>query len=167
MRHEFFAKAAVDAVGQHHEVGVGKAFDLIDLGFEHQKHAEFAGALLQDHQQRAPRAAAKTVAADAMYGAAEMHRNIIPIGEFFGDAAVTRRVVLLEIIERRVGEHHAEAESVVGTVALIYRDVGLRTLLLQQDRGIEAGRSTADDRDLHWSPPSQKATSNENTLSLK
>jgi hypothetical protein len=30
---------------------------------------------------------------------------------------------------------------------------GLRPLLLEQDRGIETGRPTADDRDLHGKPP--------------
>ena len=147
----FFAEAAVDAVGQHHEVGVGKPALVVDVGFEQQRHAEFAGALLQDQQQHAARAAAKAVAADPMHRAAEMHGDIVPIGEFLGDAAVARRIVFFEIVERRVGEHHAEAKGVVGAVALIDRDLGLRPLLLQKDRGIETGRSAADDRDLHQS----------------
>ena len=163
---ESFAEAAVDAVGQHHEVGVGEAADFIDLGFEHQVNAEFARALLQDGQQHAPRAAAKPVAADAMHGAAEMHGDVVPISEFLGDAAIARRIVFLEIVQGGVGKHHAEAEGVVGAVALVDRDVGLRPLLLQQDRGIKAGRSAADDRDLHGRLR-RKATSNENTLSLK
>ena len=84
-----------------------------------------------------------------MNRAAEMHRDIVPIGEFLGDAAIARRIVFLEIVERGVGKHHAEAERIVGAVALIDRDVGLRPLLLEQDRGVETGRSAADDRDLH------------------
>ena len=88
---ESFAEAAVDAVGQHHQIGVGEAADFIDLGFEHQMNAEFARALLQDRQQHAPRAAAKPVAADAVHRAAEMHGDVVPIGEFLGDAAIARR----------------------------------------------------------------------------
>src|SRR5690349_11667293 len=78
-----------------------------------------------------------------------MHGDIVPVGEFLGDAAVARRIVLLEIVEGGVGKNDAETEGVVGAIALIDRDDGLRTLLLQQDRGVKAGRSAADDRNLH------------------
>ena len=143
------AEAAVDAVGQHDQIGIGEAAFVVDIGFELERHAEFAGALLQDQEQHAARAAAKAVAADPMHGAAEVHGDVVPIGEFLGDAAVARRIVLLEIVERCIGEHHAEAEGVVGAVALMDRDLGLRPLLFQEDRGIETGRSAADYRHLH------------------
>ena len=145
----FVAEAAVDAVGEHDQIGIGEAAFVVDIGFELERYAEFAGALLQDQEQHAPRTAAKAVAADAMDGAAEVHGDVVPIGEFLGDAAVARRIVLLEIVERGIREHHAEAEGVVGAVALIYRDLGLRPLLFQEDRGIETGRSAADYRHLH------------------
>ena len=143
------AKTAVDAVGDHDQVGIGEPALVVDVGFEQQRHAEFAGAFLQDQQQRAARTAAKAVAADAMDGAAEMHGDVVPVGEFLGDAAIARRIVFFEIVERRIREHHAEAERVVGAVALIDRDLGLRPLLLQQDRGVETGRSATDYRHLH------------------
>ena len=116
-----------------------------------QDDAEFARPLLQDQEQLAPRAAAKAVAADPMHRAAEMHGDIVPIGEFLGDAAIARQIVFLEIVERGVGEHHAETEGVVGAVALVDRDLGLRPLFLQQDRSIETRRSATDDRDFHGS----------------
>ncbi len=152
----FVTKTAVDAVSQHHQVGVGKAGLVIDVGFEQQVDAEFARPLLQDQQQLAARAAAKTVAADPVHAAAEVHGDIVPIGEFLGDAAVARGVVLFEIIQRRIRKHHAEAKGVVGAVALIDRDLGLRPLLFQQDRGVETRRSTPDDRDLHGKPPAPR-----------
>src|SRR4029077_7336960 len=102
-----------------------------------------------DQQQRTARTAAKTIAADAVGGAAEVDGDVVPVGEFLGDAAVARRIVFFEIVERRIREHHAEAERVVGSVALIPRDLGLRPLLFQEDRGIETGRSAADYRHLH------------------
>jgi hypothetical protein len=37
-----------------------------DIDFEQQMDAEFAGTVLQDHQQRAARTAAEAVAADAV-----------------------------------------------------------------------------------------------------
>src|SRR6185312_1180304 len=64
-------------------------------------------------------------------------------------AAIARRIILLEIVERGVGKHDAKAESIIGPVAFIERDLGLRPLLLQQDRSIETGRPTTDDRDFH------------------
>ena len=147
----FVAEAAVDAVGQHDEIGIGETGFVVDVGLEHQGHAEFARALLQDQEQLAARAAAEAIAADPMHRAAEMHRDIIPIGEFLGNAAIARRIVLFEIVQRGVGKYHAEAEGVVGAVALIDRDLGLRPLLPEQDRGVQTGRPAADDRDLHES----------------
>ena len=49
----FVAEAAVDAVGEHDQIGVGKAAFVLDIAFERERHAEFAGPLLQDQQQRA------------------------------------------------------------------------------------------------------------------
>jgi hypothetical protein len=42
------AEAAVDAVGEHDQIGIGKASFVVDIGFKQDRHAEFAGALLQD-----------------------------------------------------------------------------------------------------------------------
>ena len=61
------AEAAVDAVGEHDEIGIGELRFIVDIGFKQDRHAEFAGALLQDQQQRPARAAAKSVAADAVH----------------------------------------------------------------------------------------------------
>ena len=147
----FVTEAAIDAIGQHHQIGISKAGLVVNVCLEQQSDAEFARPLLQDQQQPATRAATEAVAADPMHRAPKMHGDIIPIGELLGDAAIARRIVFLEIVEGRVGKHHAETEGVVGTVALIDRDLGLRALLLEQDRGIETGRSATDDRDLHVS----------------
>ena len=58
------------------------------------------------------------------HGAAEVHGDVVPVGEFVGDAAIARRVVALEVVQGLVGKHHAEAESVVGAVALVDGDLG-------------------------------------------
>src|SRR4029079_19294594 len=113
------------------------------------------------------RAAAEAVAADTVHRAAEVHGDVVPIGELLRDAAIARRIIFLEIIERGVGEHHAEAERVVGTIALMDRDLGLRPLFLQEDRGVETGRSAADYRDFHLPPPKQAVGLIRITLSLK
>src|SRR5436305_15051238 len=86
-----------------------------------------------------------------MHRAAEMHGDLVPVGEFLGNAAVARKIVLLEIVQRGIRKHHAEAERVVGAVALIDRDLGARSLLLEQDRCVKTRRSATDDRDFHGS----------------
>src|SRR6185437_2261196 len=144
-----FAEAAVDAVGEDDQIGIGEAPLIFDLDLELQVDAEIARPFLEDQKKLAPRAAAKAVAGDTVHSAAEMHGDIVPVSELLGDAAVARRIVFLEIVEGGVGKHHAEAERVVGTVALIDRDLGLWPLLFQQNRGVKAGWSAADDRDFH------------------
>ena len=124
-----------------------------DLGAEHEPDAEVAGSLLQDQEQRAPGAAAEAVAADAVDRAPEVDRDVVPVGEFLGDAPVAREIVLLEIVQRGVGEHDAEAEGVVGLVALMDGDVVARIGLLHQDREVEPGRPATDHRDLHERAP--------------
>src|SRR5437868_2311192 len=78
-----------------------------------------------------------------------MHGDIIPIGKLLGDTAIARGIVFFEIVERRIGKHYAEAERIVGAIALIDGDLGRRPLLPKQDRGVETRRSAADDHDLH------------------
>ena len=51
--------------------------------------------------------------------------------------------------ERLVAEHDAEAEGVVGLVALDHGDAVLREVPLHQDGEVEARRAAADDRDAH------------------
>src|SRR5690242_16223669 len=144
-----FAKAAVNAVGEDDQIGIGKPRFILDLDLELQPNAKLARALLQDQQQLSAGAAAKAVAADAVHGAAEVHGDIVPVSEFLGDPAIARWIVFLEIVEGGVGKHHAEAEGVISAVALIDRDRGLRPLLFEKDRSIKPRRSTADDCDLH------------------
>lgn len=147
----FVAETAVDAVRDQDEIGVGEAGFVLDVRLEIQDDAQFARARLEDQEQLLPRAATKAVAADPMDRSAEVHGDVIPVGEFLGDAAIARKVVLLEIIECGVREHHAKAEGVVGAVALVDRDLGVRPLLLQQDCSVETRRSATDDRDFHGS----------------
>ncbi len=149
VRRVFFANARVDAIAHHDQVGVGKARLVVDVRFEMQFDAELASTLLQDQEQRAPGAAAEAVAADAVGLTLEVDGDVVPIGEFLRDPAVARRIVALERVERRIGEHHAEAERVVGAVALVHHDLVRGILLLHQDREIEAGRASPDDGDFH------------------
>src|SRR5580704_6885832 len=87
-----------------------------------------------------------------------MDLDVVPIGEMANDGAIALAVVGLEGVERLVGEHDAEAESIVGPVALEHGDARLRPGLLREDREIEAGRTAADDVNFHsMSPPNPPA----------
>ena len=104
---------------------------------------------MEEPEQSRARTAGKAIAADAMHGAAEMDLDIVPIGEMVGDRPVALAIVPLELLERLVGEHHAEPERVVRPVALEHGDAGVRPRFLHQDREIEAGRAAANDVHLH------------------
>jgi hypothetical protein len=47
----FLAKAAVDAVGENDEIGIGEGGLIVDFGFKIEDNAEFTGPLLQDQEQ--------------------------------------------------------------------------------------------------------------------
>ncbi len=143
-----FADRRVDAVGRDDQVGVGEVLRA-RVAAELQLHAEAARALLQEQQQRAARAAAETVAADAVRQALGDDLDVVPVGEGLGDGAVARLVRRLEGVERRVAEHHAEAEGVVGRVALHDGDARGREVALHQDGEVQAGGAAADHRDAH------------------
>jgi hypothetical protein len=154
------ADGAVDAVGGDDEVGLREVLGRRFLA-EAQLDAELAGALLQEQEQGAAGAAAEAVAADAVDGALGvapwarpgMDRDVVPVGEAFGDGAVARRVGGGEGVERGVAEDDAEAEAVVGAVALDHGDAGVGEVALHQDGEVEPGGAAADDRDAHDGPP--------------
>src|SRR5206468_10668870 len=89
--------------------------------------------------------------------------DVAPIGEAAADRLVRRRVVVAERAQGLVGEHHAEAEGVVGAVALVDRDLPARPSLLREQREVQPARSAADNADLHSaavsreSPPSPRS----------
>lgn len=55
----FLAEAAVDAVGDENEIGIGKTGLVVDVHLEMQDDAKLASALLKDQKQLASRTAAK------------------------------------------------------------------------------------------------------------
>ena len=144
------AHARIDAVRHHHEIGIAdRRVERRDFRLVFDLDAERARAPAQDLQQRSARATAEAVAADAVGRAAKMDLDVVPIGEVADDGAIALAVVALERVERLIGEHHAEAERIVGTVALEHGDARRRPRLLHQNREIEAGRPAADHVNLH------------------
>ncbi len=91
----------------------------------------------------------KVVAAgpDPLSGVAHLHR--VPHDPLAADRLEAGLIGRLQPAEGRRTEDHAEAEGVIGGVALKHRDVTRRIRRLQQDRGIQPTWSSAYDRDLH------------------
>ena len=142
------AGARVDAVSRYDQVRVAMRAG-INLGLEFHLHAERAGAFLQQPQQRDARAAAEAVAPNAMHGILVMDLDVVPVSEIRRDRPVAFEVVFFEGLQRLVGEHDAEAERVVGPVALVDDEAHRRPRLLRQNREVESGRPPADDVDFH------------------
>jgi hypothetical protein len=143
------AHEAVDAVGGQDQVRARELGGVLDLALELQAHAELAAARVEDLQQALARQTAEAVARRAHTGAAVEGLDVGPGREALLDGREALRVRLLEAAQRLVGEDHAPAEGVVGAVALVDRDLGLRERLAHQDAEIEPGRAPADRGDLH------------------
>ncbi len=110
--------ARIHAVGRHDEIEVAIGVEVLRLGFELQRHAKCAGALLQDVQQPLAPDAAEAVAGRGDDRIPIVHRDIVPIDEIFANEFRAFGVIGLQVAERLVGEHDAPAESVVRPVAL-------------------------------------------------
>ena len=75
--------------------------------------------------------------------------DVGPAGEPLAIGRARPGVGVLDAAEGLVGEHDAEAERVVGGVALPHGDLVGRVELLGERGEVEAARAAADDRDLH------------------
>ncbi len=112
-------------------------------------HPLLAAALLQDLEQAHPADPAKPlppqricvpclwIATSSQYEKASRMR------------VKERGVARQELVQGLVGEHHAEAERVVGPVLLVDLDLPAGPALLGQERAIEPAGSAADHRDAH------------------
>ena len=151
-RGEALAHAAVDAVRRDDQIGVAISGKILDLALELQPDAEAARALLQDVQQALAGDAGKAMAARADDVPLEVDVDVVPVLEGCLDRGSALGVVLPEIGECLVREHHAPAEGVVGAVALDHQHVVRRVAQLHRDREVEPRRASADADDLHAAP---------------
>ena len=143
------ARAAVEAVAGNDEVDVVPQGIDVGLGFELDADAELACPASQDLEQAHPgdRGEAVAVGGNDPASVADIHRT--PMAELRFDGSNGVWVGLGNVGQGLVGEHHAEPERVTTTVALVHRDVVVRVLLLHQDAEEQAGRASADARNLH------------------
>ena len=134
-------------------VGVGRLRPVVD------GHAELGGPLLQDPEQLLAAHGGEALAADRERAAVELHVDVGPARELALHPPVDGGVGRLDTAEGLVGEHHAEAERVVGGVALPHGDLVARVEPLHQRGEVQPAGPAAGDRDLHDASPSAAARS--------
>ncbi len=145
---ERLAHPAADAVAADDDVRLDLR-ERLDLVLEFDADAEISGARLQDLEQRLALETAEAVAGRAEDFTAGVDLDVVPAGELRRDLRVGLGIGRGEVAERRVAEHDAEPERVVGTVAFVHDDVVLGRAALDEDAEVEPGRAAADTGDLH------------------
>lgn len=139
---------AVDPVGGDDQVvvggqlGGGRGF-----GAEAEVDAEAGAALVQDLQQPAAAEGGEAVAAGGVDAAAVDDVDGVPADELTAEGTVDLGVGVLDAAEGLVGEDDAEAEGVVGGVALVNGDRAGGVEPLEEGGGVEPAGPAADDRD--------------------
>ena len=113
------AEARVGAVGCDDEVVVAPLWvSGFALGFEVEFHVEIARAVGQDSEQPFAADADEAVAAGRDRLSAEMHVDVVPVGELFGNGLGGDRVVAGDVLDGEVGENDAPAEGHALRIAL-------------------------------------------------
>ena len=144
------AHQRVDAVRRDHQVVV--AGELLDIGgrrAEVDVDPEVRAPTLEDLEQSlaAQRREAVPAAGDDL--ALVVHVDVVPARELALHLVVDDRVGVSDATEGLVGEDDAEAERVVGGVALPHGDLVIGPELLGESGEVEPSRATTDDCDPH------------------
>src|SRR5215469_6231779 len=119
-----------------------------------QLYAEAGAALLEDLQQPPAADRREAVPATGDHPVAVMHVDVIPAGELAFHGRVDLRLGVLDSAQRLVGEHHAEAERVVGRVPFPDGDLVSGAELLSQRGQVQPAGTAAHDSDSHFVAPS-------------
>ena len=144
---------AVEPVRADHEVRIQVRRQVIDLRLEVQPHADVQAAFVQQQKQFPARKPGEPVPGRLQELALVVDVDVVPVVEAPLDRAEGRGVGLRHLLQRRIGEDDAEAEGVVGQVALEDVDLPCRVGLLEQEGGKQASRTATDDVDLQGRAP--------------
>ena len=143
------ARGAVEAVRRDGEIGVANLGEARDLAFEQQVDARRARLFLQHAQQRVAAHAAEAVAGRRDALAAIVHLDVVPVHEVPRDAAVGLRVGVGDGRHRRIREHDAESERIVGAIAFDDADLVSGIRFLHQHGEVQTAGAAADADDPH------------------
>jgi hypothetical protein len=133
------AEDARHAIRGDHEIGLGQVAAGADLDPVADLDAETQRLVPQDAKQGRARDAAEAVAGRAQDLAVIVDVDVVPVMEARLQAIDGDRIRGREVPHRRVGEHDAEAERVVGLMPLEEGDLVRRVFLLEEDREIQRG----------------------------
>src|SRR5919199_1848363 len=84
--------------------------------------------------------------------APDVHLDVVPVGEVILNLLRALGVVVAQVVERLIGEHHAPTERDPCWVALEHGDVMVRIAQLHRSSEIQTCGSTAYANDLHVLP---------------
>ncbi len=142
------ADGAVHAVGGDDEVvGPREPVGGRGLGAEAEVHAEVAAAVVEDAEEAATAEGGEVVPSGGVADAPVDDVDVVPADEVRLEGLVDGGVGVFDAAEGFVGEDHAEAEGVVGGVALVDGDLAVGGEAFEEGGGVEAAGAPADDRD--------------------
>jgi hypothetical protein len=149
MRRVAGADPAVDAVGAHDQVGVGKLRHILHLALEDQLNAKRLGTALENVEEVLAFDAGEAMSARGDDAALVVDVDVVPMGEAVEDFLLRGRVGAFQVAQRLVGEHDAPAERVMRAVALDHGNTVRPVAPLHLDREIQARRPAARADDPH------------------
>jgi hypothetical protein len=138
------AQPAVGAIGEHHQVIAAQLGQVAHLVLEAHLDAGVARALLQQPQQRRTPHGRHAVACAPLACPSHPHLDAVPAATVLAERLAQDRVSGIDRAQRRVGEHDAEAEGVLGPVALKDDDLGVRQSPLDEGGEEQAAGAGAD-----------------------
>ncbi|GAA3294490.1 hypothetical protein GCM10020295_19130 [Streptomyces cinereospinus] len=102
---------------------------------------------MQDLQEAGAAQGREAVARGGVAYAPVHDVDAVPADEVPSQGLVDHRIGVFDAAEGLVGEDHAEAEGVVGGVALPEDDLAAGVEAFEEGRGVQAAGAAADDRD--------------------
>ena len=147
------ANPAVDPIGRQDQVRICKGSQVIHLHLEAELHAQLPCSVLEDVEQRLPRHPGESVPRGLQHVAVVVDVDVVPVIEVAGDLLERLGIRRTQVLHGGVGEHHTEAERVVGSIPLHHENLVRGVGLLHEDGEVQARWPAADARDLQGVGP--------------
>lgn len=120
----------------------------MNVSAELESDAKLRASLLEDLEKFFASYSAEAVSAGCDAPPVDEDVDVVPVREVGGDCAEGRLVGGAEVLQGLVGEDDSPSEGIVSAIPFEDGDVVGGICLFQQECGVEAGRSAADDDDF-------------------